>query len=267
MDKHKLGPPRRERIRTQVVIPDMTCPQLSLEWSRVAHKPQFDQLISVLLQEPETSFEWKQAMNQLLLELQQSPEIIKSSHPDYSEALHKTWEWLSRRIREFKPRQTSTRMSLINWVNGYLRFRIRDLYAPDPPSLDAPVGTDDPNTTLLDTVVGTVWQQPTLDQLDQLIAQEQQQQTVCGGQLLKQRIQQDPGRHLRNCYPRQHPDCHCHFLVQKRLIQEPPLTFVALAEILKMDKVKLTNHWYGRCLPCLQRMANQLGYTKGGQDE
>lgn len=267
MNEYKLELPQGKRMYAQVIAPNVAYTRPSLEWYHVVHDSQFDQLISVLHQHPKTSDEWKQAMNQLLLELQQSPEIIRSTHPDYLDALHKTWEWLSRRIGEFKPRQASTRTSMIHWVNGYLRFRIRDLYSPDPPSLDEPLGAYESGTTLLDTVVDNIWKQPTLNQLDNLIEEEQHRQTVCLGQELIRQIQQDPERQLRDCYPRQYPECHCHFLVQKRLLQEPAVKFVALAKILNMDKVKLTNHWYGRCLPCLQRMATQLGYARGGQDD
>lgn len=226
----------------------------------------FNQLVFTLKQQPRTSLEWKQAMNQLLYELQQSPEIIQSTHPDYLDALHRTWEWLSRSIDQFEPRQTSVRTSLIHWVNGYLRWRIRDLYAPDksaPVSLDRPLKDGETTVTRLDMVTDRDWSRPTLSQLDQMIAKEQEQQTIRTGHAIQQYIQNDPKGELRNCYPRKHAECDCHFLVKRRLLQDPPVSFVMLAEQLNMSKTKVTNHWYGRCLPQLQAIATTLGYQRG----
>ena len=89
-------------------------------------------------------------MSRLLIVVQGLPEFSRYSRldcPDYLlDALNRTWEWLSRNIRNFKPRKSSMREDLVKWINGYLYWRIKDLTSPGSPtkatfhySLDAPI--------------------------------------------------------------------------------------------------------------------------------
>jgi hypothetical protein len=74
-------------------------------------------------------------MRQLLIAVQGLPEFRQYSRPhcpDYLlDALNQTWEWLSRNIRNFKPRTSEIRDDLVKWINGYLYWQIRDLAQPN----------------------------------------------------------------------------------------------------------------------------------------
>ena len=223
---------------------------------------QLEKLIAAACNSPEGSQEWRKAMHRLLIELQRLPEIRKSSHPDYLEALNQTWEWVSRNIcKKFVPRG-SLKQSLVNWINGYLYWRIKDLYSIDANvvSLDAPIGNAQGATSLVEQMSATNFTPPTLDGLDGYIEQLQRQRTQRITLKLEAYIHQDLQEKLRSCYPRAYPQCHCQLLSQRRYLQTPPNTFSDLAQNLNMPLIKLTNHWYGRCKPLLQEIALDLGY-------
>ncbi len=229
------------------------------------------QLITAACQKPDGSQQRQKAMQRLLIELQQLPGLLKSSHPDYLEALNQTWEWLSRNIcKTFDLHTPSIQESLVKWINGYLRWRISDLLyprtakTPKPLSLDQPIGDPEEGTTLLAQLSQTGLNTPTLSGLDGYIEQLQRETIQRLGLKLESYIQQDPLGKLRNCYPRTHPNCNCHLLSQKRYLQDPPNTFDEIAQQLNMKSTQVTNHWYSRCKPLLQGIAQDLGYQ---QDE
>ncbi len=222
------------------------------------------ELLEAVRQNPTESKQWRIAMHRLLLELQQLPGLLKSSHPDYLQALNQTWEKISRDIgREFEPRSESLEKSLVNWINGYLYWRIKDLYsskASTPLSLDAPIKKDEEQTTLIELLADTGLKTPELDGLDLYIEQLQQQTIQRLGGRMKDYIEQDPQNKLKNCCPRAYPNCHCQLLSQRRYLKEPPDTFENIAQELYLPLRQLTNHWYGRCKPLLQEIAKSLGY-------
>ncbi len=106
---------------------------------------QLRNLIDEVCRYSDPSPERQKALNRLLVVIQQLPGIYRSSHQDYPQALNHTWEWVSRKIGEFEPRPPSVQQSLVTWINGYLKWRIRDLYAQETHysiSLDRPISND-----------------------------------------------------------------------------------------------------------------------------
>jgi hypothetical protein len=219
----------------------------------------FCRLFEVLRQAPENSLEWKLAMHELLHQLQ--PLVKRHSHPDYQEALHRTWDWFISRYREFNPCSDAVKQSLVKWVNGYLYWRTRDLRSGQTVSisLDEPIDRE-AGATRLDRISDTAWQAPTLDGIDQLIAQQQAQATKRVGEQLAQYINEDPTGELKRCHPRKYPACHAQYLAQMRLLEEPALKFEAIAATLNLTKAIVHNHWYDRCLPLLRKIAIRFGY-------
>ena len=224
---------------------------------------QLEKLIAAACSSPEGSQEWRKAMHRLLIELQRLPGIRKSSHPDYLEALNQTWAWVSRKLcREFAPRK-ELQSSLVKWINGYLYWRIYDLYSSETVnwvSLDRPIGNDERVTSLMDKLSATNLTPPTLDGLDGYIEQLQRQNTQRLALKLEFYIHKDPQGKLRLCYPCAYQQCNCQLLSQRRYLQNPPTTFRELAQELNIPMAKLTNHWYDRCKPLLQEIALDLGY-------
>ncbi len=219
-------------------------------------------LIAQVRQNPAPSRKWRTAMNQLLREIQQLPELKKSTHPNYPEALNLTLEWVSRKITQFEQRQPSISTSLSNWVNGYLGWRIQDLSSPEknaPISLDAPIAVDAGARTRLEQLPDF-----TLSGLDGMIESAQKETIQRIGLELELYIEQDPEENLRNSYPRSYPECNCQLLSLRRVLKDPPDKFQDLAEELKVKYTTLNSHWKRKCEPLLQEIASNLGY---GQEQ
>ena len=217
-------------------------------------------LIAEVRQHPAPSKKWRTAMNKLLLQIQQLPGLKKSSHPDYPEALNRTFEWVSREIAKFEPRQSSVSKSLLNWINVYLGWRIKDLSSPDkdaPISLDAPIAADIGKITRLELLPDF-----TLSGLDGMIESAQKETTQRIGLQLELYIEQDPEGKLKNSYPRSYPECNCQFLSKRRVLKEPPDKFKDLAKELNVKYTTLNSHWDRKCKPSLQEIARTLGYEQ-----
>ncbi|MDJ0746922.1 MAG: hypothetical protein QNJ32_26755 [Xenococcaceae cyanobacterium MO_167.B27] len=225
---------------------------------------QLKQLIEAACKHPKGSVQWRIAMHRLLIKLQKLPGIKKSNHPYYLEALNQTWEWVSGNICiKFVPRSESLEKSLVNWINGYLYWRIKDLYlakTQKPLSLDAAIGNNEEYISLLENLSATNLKTPTLNGLDGYIENLQQERIQNIALALEDYIQQDPKKRLSCCYPNDYPHCNCQFLAEKRYLQDPADTFRVLAQKLNIPHAKLTNHWYGKCKPLLQKAAKDLGY-------
>ncbi|MEG4596757.1 hypothetical protein QUB00_33850 [Microcoleus sp. F8_C2] len=220
-------------------------------------------LIAEVRQNPANSRKWRTAMHKLLLEIQQLPRLKKSAHQDYPEALNRTFEWVSREIAKFEPRQSSVSKSLVNWINGYLGWRIQDLYSPDkdaPLSLDAPLAADIGETTRLELLPDF-----TLSGLDGMIENAQKETTQRIGLQLELYIEQDPEGKLKNSSPRSDPECNCQFLSKRRVLKDPPDKFQDLAEELNVKYTTLNSHWKRKCEPLLQEIAGNLGYGQEPQ--
>jgi len=209
------------------------------------------------------SRKWRTAMHKLVREIQQLPGLKKSVHQNYPAALNLTLEWVSREIAKFEPRPPSVSKSLVNWINGTLRWRIQDLYSPDkkaPISLDAPIAADIGETTRLELLPDF-----TLSGLDGMIESAQKETTQRIGLKLELYIEQDPEGKLRNSYPRSNPECNCQFLSMRRVLKEPPDNFKNLAEELNVKYTTLNSHWKRKCEPSLQEIARTLGYKQEPQ--
>ncbi|MEG5160234.1 hypothetical protein QUB37_07230 [Microcoleus sp. AT3-A2] len=220
-------------------------------------------LIAEVRQHPAPSKKWRTAMNKLLLQIQQLPGLKKSSHPNYPEALNRTFEWVSRDIAKFELRQSSVSKSLVNWINGTLRRRIQDLYSPDkkaPISLDAPIAADIGETTRLELLPDF-----TLSGLDGMIESVQKETTLRIAIQLELYIEQDPEGKLKNSYPRSYPECNCQFLSKRRVLKDPPDKFKDLAKELNVKYTTLNSHWDRKCEPSLQEIARTLGYKQEPQ--
>lgn len=223
------------------------------------------QLIAAAYQHPDASPEWQKAMHRLLITIQRLPEFSKYSRPEYPiyflDALNRTWEWLSRNLRNFTPRSTSTRADLVKWINGYLHWRIREL---DPSksssyiSLDIPVANSEEGTTFLDLQAQTDISIPGLSGLDGYIEQVQKEEIQRTGLELELYIEQDPEGKLRRCHPLQAPDCNCQVLSQKLYLKHPPDSLADIAREFNMNYQTVVWHWKRKGLPLLQQIAIEL---------
>ncbi len=227
------------------------------------------QLIASICGNPDpTSLERRREINRLLVILQQLPGLLKSSHLYYLEALDQTWEWVSRNICTFEPHpHLSIQESLKRWINGYLSWRIRDLYRGgkcNPYSLDTPLdnSSDENPTTLLEKLTETGFEPPKLSGIDGYIEQllRQERQEIC--RQLERYISEDPQGILRDCKCRKSPNCNCQCLSQRLLLKDPPDKISQISQDLGINYQTLNSHWKKKCKPLLQKIARSfLGYS------
>ncbi|NEP10772.1 MAG: hypothetical protein F6K14_11260 [Symploca sp. SIO2C1] len=212
------------------------------------------------------------AVNLLLIKLQRLPGLLTNSHPYYLEALDKTWEWVSKSICNFKQRpHLSLQESLVKWINSYLYWRIRDLSLrqncqdSEVKSLDSPSDPSGENTsTLLEQVWETNLVPPKVTGLDAYLEANRRRRIQEIFEKFEDYVAQDPEGILRNCHPRNCPQCHCQLLCQKLLFQAPRAKISQLGRDLGVNHQTIRYHWPTKCLPLLQGILESLGY---GQDE
>ncbi|MEM6401624.1 MAG: hypothetical protein AAF757_15540, partial [Cyanobacteria bacterium P01_D01_bin.116] len=167
---------------------------------------QLQQLIEEVCRYEEGTPQRQKALNKLLLIVQRLPGIRKDGHQDYLEALNKTWEWFCRSIDKFDKLKVgsdeSLQINLVRWINGYLKWRIKDLYAPDSNytiSLDQSISNDEGSkVTRLDILADSQSEGISLNLLDIKIAEIQKRDRRTWGERIIQFIEEDAKRELRH---------------------------------------------------------------------
>lgn len=202
------------------------------------------------------------ALNRLLYHVMQLPGLIQSTHPDYTFAFNRTLEWFCQHLHEFEPRFPSWEKSLVAWLNGYLRWRIGDLYRRDwrqlkkQVSLDAPTCFDINPTTYLEQLSET---KPSLSVLEHYIEAGQIRERYERVHSFRKYLEADPDKIFRQCHPRKAPHCNCQVLAKRLLLKEPSARLSTLARVYNVNYQTLNSHWKKKCLPLLQEAAQRQG--------
>lgn len=238
---------------------------------------QLHQLIAAVWQHPDDSLERKRAMNRLLILVLKLPEFKKYSRldcPEYlQDAMNQTLEWLSRNIRNFKPRTSSTQEDLVRWIKSHLYWRTKDLTLTDSQRchyLDNYIIQNDEieSTTWLEQLsdqgqlLGTASNPSIPSGIEIYIEQSERQLEQQIVQALALYIEKDSSWRLRNCYPRNYPKCNCQVLSQRLLFifKKPPDRYSDLAQEFNINYQTLVWHWKRKALPLLQAITIELGY-------
>ena len=236
-----------------------------------------DEKLQVLLSEIQNhleplSLERRRRINRLLIYIQHLPGLLRSSHPTYLEALDNTFLWISENIEKFQPRENlSLQQSLLQWIHGYLYWRIKDLYIKDQASggedkndtfsLDQVINLSDENlTTWIEQMTDTNLGVPTLSGLDGYIEQLRQQDRQQTSTAIEEYIETDPQGILRSCHPRKFPQCNCQVLSKELLLRNPPNKLSVISREFCIHYQTLRSHWGLKCKPLLQKIAVNLGY-------
>lgn len=205
----------------------------------------------------------------LLIELQRLPGLLKSSHPLYLEALDQTWEWIGKNICAFEHNPSlPISTTLVRWINGYLYWRIKDLYNltnqyPCEFSLDVPINESSENySTLLQQLSDNGFKTPTLSGIDNYIEKIKNQKIQEILKKLELYVNRDPEQIFQNCHPRNHANSNCQFLSQKLLFKEPPQKFTQISKELGINYQALVSHWKRKCMGLLQKKLEALGYSR-----
>jgi hypothetical protein len=200
----------------------------------------------------------QKALNRLLILVQQLPNIYRSSHQDYPEAYNRTLEWVCKNIDSFQARSNSVVSSFAIWINGYLKWRVRDLYLSDnyydPKRVDLNRGNEE-ESDLLENIADPLC---SLSLLDREIERLQQENEKRRGETIVNYLREDPERVLQEVYLRKKADCNCHFLTLRLLLNEPNERIADLARELNVSNQTLYSHWKQKCLPLLQNIAKRF---------
>jgi hypothetical protein len=196
------------------------------------------------------------ALNQLLILIEQLPGIYRSSHQDYAEAYNRTLEWVCKNIDRFESCSSSIENDFVSWINGYLKWRIRDLYTPDR-KFDF-INIQRSDDSYLEAIENLPDPRFSLSLLDRQIAEMQAIEQQRQGEVVKQYIEQDLERILTDCHLRKCPECHCQFLAMQLLLSDPPKKISDLSRELNLNNQTLYSHWRQKCLPLLQEIARRL---------
>lgn len=204
------------------------------------------ELIIQVCSHPRRSWDRRRAMNRLLLEVQRLPKLSKSVHPDYWEAFNLTWEWLDKNLHNFQPNRSPLRDSFVSWINGFLRYRIKDLYLQRDTHV---VYIADANYEQLSGYFSGF-----NSAIEQLEAEEKKNWV----RAIEQYIEIDPEEKLRRCHPRNRPDCNCQIIAQKLLLQSVPEKMTALAKQLNISAQTLDSFWRRKGWLHLQAIAREI---------
>jgi hypothetical protein len=180
--------------------------------------------------------------------------LIKDKHPDYPEALNKTWKWVSENLNKFQPSSPSFSHSLQRWINGYLYWRIKDLYTSV---------SDWEEFSERDFVA------PTLIGLDALEKSEEEKQLNLVLEEIRRYVESDPDCILRNFHPRGHPECNCQLLIKRLIFQNPPDTLANIAKEFAINYQNVNTRWQHtkrqNCRQMLKEIAHKIAKRHGYQ--
>ncbi|NES04803.1 MAG: hypothetical protein F6K22_19375 [Okeania sp. SIO2F4] len=217
---------------------------------------QLRDLITQICQSQNPSPERQKVLNRLLILIQQLPGLYRSSHQNYPEAFNRTLEWASKNIQNFQP-GSSWEKSFVIWINGYLKWRVRDLYIADNKyeneSIDKPINDDEGQSTTL----GEKLPANTLSLLEMKIAELQQAKRQRQGIAVQEYIKTDPEEKLKTSHPRKHPECNCHVLAIRLLLEEKRISNISRE--ISISNQTLYSHWKRKCLPLLQEISSKFG--------
>jgi hypothetical protein len=200
----------------------------------------------------------QKALNRLLILVQQLPHIYRSSHQDYPEAYNRTLEWVCKNIDSFQPRSNSVVTSFVIWINGYLKWRVRDLYLSDnyydPKRVNLGKSNEE-DKDFLENIADPNFSFSLLDREIEKLQQESQQRR---GEAIVNYLKADPERFLTKVCLRKNSECNCHFLTMRLLLREPNDRIADLARELEVSNQTLYSHWKQKCLPLLQEIAKSF---------
>ncbi|WP_341734436.1 hypothetical protein [Microcoleus sp. EPA2] len=191
----------------------------------------------------------RKLVDRLFRQLQLSPKLSKVSHPYYYEAQNKTWLWLNKHLHEFNPQHSPIQASLVTWVNGHLRYRIKDLYTSQ-------------NSKYLNTVpleaLETSGFYGCLDALNCEIERIEREEKQALARDIANYFKGDPQQELRNCHPRNRPDCNCQIIAQKLLLDESPAKMATIARQLNIKEQTIRSFWRRTGFSKIQKIAVKI---------
>ena len=222
-------------------------------------------LFETICQSPVNSPEKVKALNRFIILCQKNLSLIKDKHLDYPEALNKTWKWVSENLNKFQSSSPSFSYSLQRWINGYLYWRIKDLY-----------GVNGPPSVSIEQLVSygeefseTGFVAPPLSELDALEKSEEEKQLNLVLEEIRRHVEADPDCILRKFHPRGHPECNCQLLIKRLIFQNPPDTLANIAKEFDINYQNVNTRWQHtkrqNCRQMLKEIAHKIAKRHGFQ--
>jgi len=222
-------------------------------------------LFETICQFPANSPEKVKALNRFIILCQKNLSLIKDKHLDYPEALNKTWKWVSENLNKFQSSSPSFSHSLQRWINGYLYWRIKDLYITNT----APNVSIKPLVTYGEEFSETGFVTPTLSGLDAFEKSEEEKQLNLVIEEIRRYVEADPDCILRKFHPRGHPECNCQLLIKRLIFQNPPDTLANLAKEFGINYQNVNTRWQHtkrqNCRQMLKEIAHKIAKKHGYQ--
>ena len=161
------------------------------------------------------------------------PDLYRHHHLNYDEALNEALRRIDKQLTNFEchwdtDTDTIIRWRFIKWLNGKLRYTVKDLYRYDARirekellSLDCstPIQRDPPPSSLGEHLSTAPLQGLTLSGVDQMIETLQNQNTRRQGLLVELYIEQDPDCALQGCHARKSTWLNCQEVARKMLLR------------------------------------------------
>jgi hypothetical protein len=222
-------------------------------------------LFEIICQSPANSPEKAKALNRFIILCQKNLSLTKDKHPDYPEALNKTWKWVSENLNNFQLNSSLFTHSLQRWINGYLYWRIKDLYIVNsPPSVSI-----EQLVSYGEEFSETGFVAPPLSELDALEKSEEEKQLNLVLEEIRRHVEADPDCILRNFHPRGHPECNCQLLIKRLIFQNPPDTLANIAKELGINYQNVNTRWQHtkrqNCRQMLKEIAHKIAKRHGFQ--
>lgn len=192
----------------------------------------------------------RKLVDRLFRKLQLSPKLSKVSHPYYYEAQNNTWLWLNKHLHEFNPQRSPIQASLVTWVKGNLRYRIQDLYTRK--------NGKNQNTLSLDCLESSKFYKGFLDGWDAEIERIEREEKQALARDIANYFKGDPQQELRNCHPRNRPDCNCQIIAQKLLLDESPAKMSTIARQLNIKEPTIRSFWRRTGFLKVQEIARKI---------
>lgn len=221
------------------------------------------------LQQADAQNSSSSTLENLLKLIPQLPGLRRSSHSDYGEALNKTLFYVQNHVAAKFQYYGNTeppelqRERFVRWVNGYLKYRILDLYrqSQQPLSLDVDI-----SPLIQDSI--------SFNGIDSLIAEAQKKQQFKQSTILENYIERDPKGKLSCCYPANCPECNCQYLATELFLKQPggevavkegdrkkviakaekKTTFRAIAQRFDLSEQTVHSHWKRKCRSLLREV-------------
>jgi hypothetical protein len=214
---------------------------------------QLHQKLDAVLATRQGTSERSKAMSKLIFIIQNLPGIKRAAHQDYPLALNQTWEWINREIDKFQSSSNgSLEQDFVRWINGYLKWRIRDLYFP----------RGDANeirslSLLSDEIFDPGINHNYIQQLEQQIEYDYiyKQEREAMSTKIENWIILDPEEKLKNCFLKGNSQCNCQILACRTLLKSPPDKLTNISKETGVSYQTLISLWKRRCLHILKEQA------------